>query len=100
MWGFCLFKKICYVKKTLDRRVQLKLKELKIIGIETLTKYGVEDTSTKVNLLLQYILKLNKIELVMRAEEVISEEQKESFFKYLEELKNGRPIQKSEAKRS
>ena len=93
MWGFCLFKKICYVKKTLDRRVQLKLKELKIIGIETLTKYGVEDASTKVNLLLQYILKLNKIELVIKAEEVINEEQKESFFKYLEELKNGKPIQ-------
>ncbi len=71
----------------------MKIKELKKLGNQKLKKYHINDATLKVNILLQFILKMNKTELILNDDLELSENTEKLFFNFIEEIKNGRPIQ-------
>ncbi len=62
-------------------------------GKITLKKNNVEDAEIKANMLLQYILKMNKIELLTNKDLEVSKTNIEKFNIYITEVSKGMPVQ-------
>ena len=62
-------------------------------GKITLKKNNVEDAEIKANMLLQYILKMNKIELLINKDLEVSKKNIEKFNIYITEVSKGMPVQ-------
>ena len=62
-------------------------------GKITLKKNNVEDAEIKANMLLQYILKMNKIELLINKDLEVSKTNIEKFNIYINQVSKGMPVQ-------
>lgn len=71
----------------------LNIGELIENGKITLKKNNVEDAEIKANMLLQYILKMNKIELLINKDLEVSKKNIEKFNIYITEVSKGMPVQ-------
>ena len=71
----------------------MKIQELRKEGLERLKEYHIEDSSIKIDMLLQYLLNISKIDIIVNSEKVVSEEIKEKYFENLYKIIKGTPIQ-------
>ena len=71
----------------------MNIQELKRIGIKKLTENNVDEAAMKVSILLQFVLRMNKTELLLKDTMPVSQAEEESFFNYVEEIIEGKPIQ-------
>lgn len=71
----------------------MKLKELKKIGFKKLIECNVGDELTKINILIQFILKMDKMQIMLNDDVEVEENKQEKFFEKIEEIRNGKPIQ-------
>ena len=71
----------------------MNIKEIRKIAIENLIKSNIEDSNTKISILLQYLLSMSKTEIMLHENMELDEKQKEETFKCVEEIIAGKPIQ-------
>ena len=71
----------------------MKIQDLRKEGIKKLKEYNIDDSSIKIDMLLQYLLNISKIDIIVNSEKVVSEEVKEKYFENLYKIVNGTPIQ-------
>lgn len=71
----------------------MNIKEIRKIAIENLIKSNIEDSNTKISILLQYLLSMSKTEIMLHENMELDETQKEEIFKCVEEIIAGKPIQ-------
>ena len=71
----------------------MNIKELKQLGINELIVNNVEDAAIKVYILLQYILNMNKTEILINEDKLIEEEKEKIFLSYIKEIVGGKPVQ-------
>lgn len=71
----------------------MKLFELRKIGRNKLIENNIEDVFIKVDTLLQFLLKMNKTELIVNQENELGKTEEKKYLKYIEEVINGKPIQ-------
>lgn len=71
----------------------MKIKELIIYGKNLLTSNNIEDANLMSKLLAEFILNINKIQLIANDEKEISEEEKTRYYLALIEIVQGMPIQ-------
>lgn len=71
----------------------MKIKELIIYGKNLLTANNIEDASLISKLLAEFILNMNKTQLIANDEKEISEEEKTRYYLALIEIVKGMPIQ-------
>ena len=71
----------------------MNIKEIRKIAIENLIKSNIEDSNTKISILLQYLLSMSKTEIMLHENMELDETQKEEIFKCVEEIIEGKPIQ-------
>ena len=71
----------------------MNIKEIRKIAIENLIKSNIEDSNTKISILLQYLLSMSKTEIMLHENMELDETQKEEIFKCVGEIIAGKPIQ-------
>ena len=71
----------------------MTIQESRKIGRKKLIENNIEEADTKVDTLLQYILKINKVDLLINSEKNVNIEQEEQFVQYINEIIKGKPIQ-------
>lgn len=71
----------------------LNIQELKKVGVEELTKNNIDDAVIKANILLQFVLKMDKAEVMINSENMVNENSIEEYLSYIKEIVNGKPIQ-------
>ena len=71
----------------------MNIQELRKIGRNKLVENNIDDAYTKVDILLQFLLKMNKTELIVNQEKELSKKDENKYLKYIEEIVNGKPIQ-------
>ena len=69
----------------------MNLKDLRNKGIEKLK--NIEDAKFKIDILLQYILNMNKADIIINSDKEIENNVEKNFYNLIEELINGKPIQ-------
>ena len=62
-------------------------------GKVALKKNNIEDAEIKANIILQYVLKMNKIELLINKELGVSKRNAEQYNSYIAEVSQGKPVQ-------
>lgn len=73
--------------------ITLQVKEIYNKGKEILRNNNIDDETTKARILMCYVLNISKEQLIIRKEEQIKEDKKELFLSYIEQIKNGTPLQ-------
>lgn len=71
----------------------MNIQELRNIGKEQLIVNNIEDALIKVEILLQFILNMSKIELIVYSDREIEPKKINTFLIYIDELIKGKPIQ-------
>lgn len=71
----------------------MKIQELRNIGRNKLAENNVDDVFIKIDILLQHLLKINKTELIINQENEVTKKDENKFFKCIEEVISGKPIQ-------
>lgn len=71
----------------------MKIKELILKGIQNLKENQIEDSNMKARILMQHVTQKSRNQLVIDMNEEISQEKEMIYFKYLEELIKGKPLQ-------
>ena len=71
----------------------LNIQELKKIGIQELTKYNIDDAVIKANVLLQFVLNMEKAEILINSTKIVNENNILAYLSHIKEIINGRPIQ-------
>lgn len=71
----------------------MNLKNLRNLGIEELEKENIDDAKFKIDILLQYILNMNKTDIIINLEKEIENNLEKEFYSNIEKLINGTPIQ-------
>lgn len=71
----------------------LNIEELKNIGLAELIKHNIDDGSTKINLLLQYVLKMSKIDLLVNSKNEVTDLKRIEFLGFVQDIIEGKPIQ-------
>ena len=71
----------------------MNIHNIRKIGRDKLEKYYVDDASYKVDILLEYLLKMSKIELMLNNDKKVEKNTIQVFKKYIDEIINGKPIQ-------
>ncbi len=71
----------------------MNIQELKKVGVEELTKNNIEDALIKANILLQFVLKMDKAEVMINSENMVNKNSIEDYLSYVKEIVNGKPIQ-------
>ena len=74
-------------------RKMLNIQELKKVGVEELTKNNIDDAVIKANILLQFVLKMDKAEVMINSENMVNKNSIEDYLSYIKEIVNGKPIQ-------
>lgn len=73
--------------------ITLQVKEIYNKGKEILRNNNIDDETTKARILMCYVLNTSKEQFIIRKEEQIKEDKKELFLSYIEQIKNGTPLQ-------
>ena len=63
------------------------------VGVEELSKDNRDDAVIKVNILLQFVLKMDRTEVIINCENMVNENRIEEYLSYVKEIVNGKPIQ-------
>lgn len=71
----------------------MKIKDIKALGIQKLNENNIDDAIYKVNKLLQYILKIKKIDLILKENEYVDIKIEKKYIELLDELIKGKPLQ-------
>ena len=71
----------------------MKLKEILSFGEAALSEAGIYEAALESRLLMEHVLQLNRAQLILKSEAVLSQEQIESFEQLIQERRTGRPIQ-------
>lgn len=71
----------------------MTIQELRKIGREELKKNNIDEIDAKVDMLLQYILKINKIDLLINCEKNVDKDSENKFVQHINEIIKGEPIQ-------
>lgn len=71
----------------------MTIQELRKIGREELKKNNIGEIDAKVDMLLQYILKINKIDLLINCEKNVDKDSENKFVQHINEIIKGEPIQ-------
>ena len=67
--------------------------ELRKMGRKKLIDNQIDDATIKADILLQFVLNMNKTELMIKQEQEIIEEDKYTYLSYIKEVINGKPVQ-------
>lgn len=67
--------------------------ELRKMGRKKLIDNQIDDATIKADILLQFVLNMNKTELMIKQEQEIIEEDKYTYLSYIKEIVNGKPVQ-------
>ena len=100
MWGFLLY----YIQNSRVEQLRIKeivkdggyflnIGELKNIGLAELIKHNIDNPSTKINLLLQYVLEMSKIDLLVNSKNEVTDLKKIEFLGFVQDIIDGKPIQ-------
>lgn len=71
----------------------MKVKELKKIGINKLEEYKVDDVIYKAEKLLQYVLNINKVDLIINDNRIVDSKSEKRYLELIEEMIQGKPLQ-------
>lgn len=71
----------------------MNIVELKNIGLAELIKHNIDNPSTKINLLLQYVLEMSKIDLLVNSKNEVTDLKKIEFLGFVQDIIDGKPIQ-------
>ena len=71
----------------------MNIQELKKVGVEELSKNNIDDAVIKANILLQFVLKMDRTEVIINCENMVNENRIEEYLSYVKEIVNGKPIQ-------
>lgn len=71
----------------------MNIQELRKIGKEQLIANNIEDALINVEILMQFILNMSKIELIVYSDREIEQKKVNTFLIYIDELIKGKPIQ-------
>ena len=71
----------------------MNILELRKSGRNKLINNKIEDAIIKSDILLQFVLNMEKTELIINQEKEVSEENKNTYFYYIEEIIKGKPVQ-------
>lgn len=71
----------------------MNILELRKSGRNKLIKNKIEDAIIKSDILIQFVLNMKKTELIINQEKEVSQENKNTYFYYIEEIIKGKPVQ-------
>lgn len=71
----------------------MKIKEIRALGIQKLNENNIDDAIYKANKLLQYILKIKKIDFILKENEYVDIKIEKKYIELLDELIKGKPLQ-------
>ena len=71
----------------------MNILELRKSGRNKLINNKIEDAIIKSDILLQFVLNMEKTELIINQEKEVNEENKNTYFYYIEEIIKGKPVQ-------
>ena len=72
---------------------KLNIQKLRNFGRNKLKENSIEDASFKAEILLQYILNMNKTEIIINSEKEVQHDLEQKYIAYLDEVIAGKPIQ-------
>ena len=67
--------------------------ELRKMGRKKLIDNQIDDATIKADILLQFVLNMNKTELIIKQEQEVIEKDKYTYLSYIKEIVNGKPVQ-------
>ena len=67
--------------------------ELRKMGRKKLIDNQIDDATIKADILLQFVLNMNKTELIIKQEQEVIEKDKYTYLSYIKEIINGKPVQ-------
>ena len=85
MWGFLLY-------KNKERNI-LNLLELRSNGRKKLIENNIEDAIIKADILIQFVLNMDKMQLIINQEDEVSKESENIYLTYIEQVISGKPVQ-------
>lgn len=85
MWGFLLY-------KNKERNI-LNLLELRSNGRKKLIENNIEDAIIKADILIQFVLNMDKMQLIINQEDEVSKENENIYLTYIEQVIRGKPVQ-------
>ena len=85
MWGFLLY-------KNKERKI-LNLLELRRNGRKKLIENNIEDAIIKADILIQFVLNMDKMQLIINQEDEVSKENENIYLTYIEQVISGKPVQ-------
>lgn len=71
----------------------MTIQELRKLGKDKLINANIPDASIKSDILLQYVLNANKMNLIVNSSKEVLEIEVEKYFKYINEVVEGKPVQ-------
>lgn len=71
----------------------MNIQKLRNFGRNKLKENSIEDASFKAEILLQYILNMNKTEIIINSEKEVQHDLEQKYIAYLDEVIAGKPIQ-------
>lgn len=71
----------------------MDIQKLRNFGRNKLKENSIEDSSFKAEILLQYILNMNKTEIIINSEKEVQHDLEQKYIAYLDEVIAGKPIQ-------
>ena len=71
----------------------MEIKEIRALGIQKLNENNIDDAIYKANKLLQYILKIKKIDFILKENEYVDIKIEKKYIELLDELIKGKPLQ-------
>ena len=71
----------------------MNILELRRIGRRQLIDNQIDDSIIKADILLQFVLNINKTELIIKQEQEVIEQDKYIYLSYIKEVINGKPVQ-------
>lgn len=71
----------------------MNIQKLRNFGRNKLKENSIEDASFKAEILLQYILNMNKTEIIINSEKEVQHDLEQKYIAYLDEVITGKPIQ-------
>lgn len=71
----------------------MNIHELRKIGKDNLILNNIEDAQTKNEILLQFVLKMSKVELVINSDKSLEENKVCEFLTYIDQIIKGKPVQ-------
>ena len=71
----------------------MTIQELRKLGKDKLIENNIEEADIKTDLLLQYVLDKNKVELIINSKDEVKKDVEERLFGYITDVIHGKPVQ-------